>query len=177
MDKKNAVYKERYGYSMQIFYISDIWMILLFFIFWGVFQSSAAFICLKIPDRYFSPDGFLFRERKWEKGGVLYEKIFKVRKWKGFLPDGGAIVKGGYSKKHLLDFSKENLEQFSIESCRAEVTHLIAILPFWIFGFFAPPIVIIYMFIYAIVVNLPCLIAQRYNRLRFTKVIKKYRTK
>lgn len=156
---------------MQIFHLSEAWMVVLFFILWPVFQVSAALLCLKIPDRYFSPKGFIFKERKWEKGGAFYEKVFKVRKWKRFLPDGGAVIKSGYRKRHLTDYSKENLERFLIESCRAELTHLLAILPFWIFGLFAPPIFILYMFIYALAVNLPCMIAQRYNRPRFLKML------
>lgn len=158
---------------MQIIFLSDGWMIALFFILWTVFQVSAGLLCSKIPDRHFSPKGFLFKERKWEKGGVFYEKLFKVRKWKRFLPDGGAIVKDGYRKKHLTDYSKENLERFLIETCRAELQHILEILPFWVFGLFAPQRVILYMFLYALAVNLPCVIAQRYNRLRLARVLKK----
>lgn len=156
---------------MQIFYLSNKWMIILYFIFWLVFQVSAALICLKIPDRYFTAESFLFRGRVWEKGGEFYNTIFKVKKWKRFLPDGGAVIKGGFRKKHLTDYSKENLERFVVESCRAELTHLLAILPFWVFGLFSPPIIILYMFIYALLVNLPCMIAQRYNRPRFIRLL------
>jgi len=158
---------------MQIFYLSDVWMIVLFFVLWLVFQVAAALLCFIIPDRYFSPHGFLFKERKWEKGGAIYEKVFKVRKWKRFLPDGGAVIVGGYRKKNLTDYSTENMERFLIESCRAELTHFLAVLPFWIFGFFSPPIIIAYMFIYALAVNLPCMIAQRYNRPRFLKILRR----
>jgi glycosyl-4,4'-diaponeurosporenoate acyltransferase len=158
---------------MQIIFLSEGWMLTLFFILWTVFQVSAMLICSKIPDRYFSPNGFLFRERKWEKGGVFYEKGFKVRKWKRFLPDGAAVAKDGYRKKHLTDYSKENLERFLIETCRAELQHILSILPFWVFGLFAPRIVIVYMFVYALAVNLPCVIAQRYNRQRLVRVLKK----
>ena len=158
---------------MQIIFLSEGWMITSFFILWTVFQVSAGLFCSKIPDGYFSPNGFLFKERKWEKGGVLYERVFKVRKWKRYLPDGGAVVKDGFRKKHLTDYSKENLERFQIETCRAELQHILEILPFWVFGLFAPQIVIIYMLIYALVVNLPCVIVQRYNRLRLVRVLKK----
>ncbi len=158
---------------MQIFFLSDGWMVALFFILWLFFQVAAALFCFLIPDRYFLPDGFLFKERKWEKGGTIYETLFKVRKWKRFLPDGGAVIVGGYRKKNLTDYSTENMERFLVESCRAELTHLLAILPFWIFGLFSPPIIILYMFIYALAVNLPCMIAQRYNRPRFLKILRK----
>ncbi|MFA7673131.1 MAG: glycosyl-4,4'-diaponeurosporenoate acyltransferase [Clostridia bacterium] len=161
---------------MQIFFLSDELMIALCLILWLVFQLSAVVICLKMPDRYFSPDRFLYRGHKWEVNGIFYEKVLKIRKWKHLLPDGGAIVKSGFSKKHLTDHSKENLERFQTETCRAELTHFLAILPFWIFGLFTPPIVILFMFIYAVAVNMPCIITQRYNRIRLARVLKKHYT-
>lgn len=157
---------------MQVFYLPKIWMLMLCILLWPLFQVSAALLCLKIPDRYLSPKVFLFRERKWERGGRFYEKVFQVRKWKGFLPDGGAVVKGGYKKKHLTDLSRENLERFITETCRAELSHILGILPFWAFGLFAPRIIIMYMFLYAVAVNLPCIIAQRYNRIRLARVVR-----
>ena len=156
---------------MQIFFLPKGLTIILCFILWPIFQYMAAFLCLKLPSQYLSPEGFLFRERRWERQGALYEQIFKIRRWKKYLPDGAAVTKDGYRKKHISDYKKENLERFLIESCRAELTHLLAILPFWLFGFFAPPMVIFYMFLYAIAINLPCIIAQRYNRPRIRKVL------
>ena len=35
------------------------------------------------------------------------------------------------------------MRRFLVESCRAEATHFLAILPFWAFGFLAPPEVIV----------------------------------
>lgn len=158
---------------MQIFYLSNQCTIVLCFILWGFFQVSISLLCLRIPDGYLPPGAFLFKERRWEKKGALYERVFKIRKWKVFLPDGGNVIKGAYRKKHLVDSSKENLERFVIETCRGELAHLLSIVPFWIFGLFSPPIVIVYMFIYAVAVNLPCIITQRYNRIRLARVINK----
>ncbi len=157
---------------MQVFYLPKIWMLMLCILLWPLFQVSAALLCIKIPNRYLSPKIFLFRERKWERGGRFYEKVFRVRKWKHFLPDGGAVVKGGYKKKHLTDLSRENLERFITETCRAELSHILGIIPFWVFGLFAPRIIIMYMFLYAIAVNLPCIITQRYNRIRLVRVVR-----
>jgi glycosyl-4,4'-diaponeurosporenoate acyltransferase len=49
--------------------------------------------------------------------------------------------------------------------------HWLAILPFRVFGFFTPPIVILYMLIYALAINMPCIIAQRYNRPRIVRIV------
>jgi glycosyl-4,4'-diaponeurosporenoate acyltransferase len=36
--------------------------------------------------------------------------------------------------------------------------------------------VILFMFIYAVAVNMPCIITQRYNRIRLARVLKKHYT-
>lgn len=82
-------------------------------------------------------------------------------------------MKSGFEKKKLESFSKSSFEEFLLESCRAEMIHWLAILPFWFFGFFAPPVVILYMLIFALGINIPCIIAQRYNRPRIVRIIEK----
>jgi hypothetical protein len=58
-----------------------------------VFQVSIALLCMKIKDSRFSSDSFLFRTRNWEDNGEIYDKVFRIRKWKKLLPDGGALTK------------------------------------------------------------------------------------
>ncbi len=103
---------------MQIFNLPEIWMIVLFFTLWPVFQVSAAFFCLKLPDRYFSPDGFLYKTRRWEQNGEFYEKAFKVKKWKRFLPTAERHIKRLQKKTPHRFFVRESAA-LSIESCRA----------------------------------------------------------
>ncbi len=108
----------------------------------------------------------------FEKEGRIYDRVFRVSRWKRLLPDGGMVCrKHGFKKKHLVNFTEKTLNRFLVESARGELTHWLAILPFWIFGFIAPPQVIWYMLIYALLVNLPCIIAQRYNRPRVQRLL------
>lgn len=162
---------------MQILFLPTGWTVVLCISGWFLFQLAAALVCLMLPERIFSPDRFLFRKRDWEQGGRIYKRLFRVERWKHLLPDGAAITKGGYRKKKLTDFSRDNLDRFLMESCRAELTHLLAILPFWIFGFIGPPRIIWYMLVYALTVNLPCMIVQRYNRPRVGALIDKIQLK
>ena len=155
---------------MQILYLSPPWTMALCFAGWFIIQLGAAQLCLKIPELWLNSERFLFRAHRWEQNGRIYLRL-GVHRWKRLLPDGAAITKGGYRKKTLTDYSPENLERFLTESCRAELTHLLAILPFWVFGLIGPPSIIVYMFVYALAVNLPCVLAQRYNRPRI-QVIK-----
>jgi glycosyl-4,4'-diaponeurosporenoate acyltransferase len=156
---------------MPVFFLPDLLTVLLCFIVWPLLQVSAALLCLKLPDRFFSPDAFLYKVRRFEQGGRLYDKVFRVSRWKHLLPDGGRVWnKRGFKKKNLESFSKENLERFQIESARGELTHWLAIVPFWVFWFFTPPVVPWIMLAYALAVNAPCIIAQRYNRPRIGRL-------
>ena len=157
---------------MQIIFLPGTWTILICFVLWPILQFAAAQICHVLPDRAFSPKSWFFRTHDFENGGQIYEKLFRVRKWKHLLPDGNSAPKQRrFNKKHLENFSAENLNRFLLESSRAELTHWLAILPFWLFGFFVPGSVIVYMLIYALLVNLPCIIAQRYNRPRVQRLL------
>ncbi len=163
---------------MQIIFLSEALTIILCFLVWPVLQVGAALICLNMPDRCFLPDGFFFRTHRFEKGGQLYDRIFKVSRWKHLLPDGGMVCKKrGFKKKRLDSFTEDNLNRFLVESARGELTHWLAILPFWIFGFFAPARVIWYMLLYALLINIPCIIAQRYNRPRVHRLLSRVMTR
>jgi glycosyl-4,4'-diaponeurosporenoate acyltransferase len=158
---------------MRLILLPDVWTLVLCFVLWPVFQVAAALLCLNLPDRFFDPENALFRTRPWEKGGRIYERLLHIRRWKRLLPDGAAAwKKRGYQKKRLESFSRQNLTRYLTESARGELTHWLAILPFWIFGFFTPPYVILLMLAYALIVNVPCIAAQRYNRPRVQRTLK-----
>ncbi|MBC3889021.1 hypothetical protein GH810_11920 [Acetobacterium paludosum] len=158
---------------MQIIFLPKAVSILLCFILWPIFQIVPAVVCLNLPERFFSSSSYFYQTHKWEKNGLIYKQLFKVNKWKRFLPESSALIKGSYNKKSLESFSKASMNQFLLESCRAEMIHLLAILPFWVFGLFTPPMVIFWMLIYALTVNLPCIIVQRYNRPRIIRLLEK----
>lgn len=159
---------------MQIIHFSStLTNILAIILLWTAIQIIVPLFCLQIRDKYLSASSVFFKTYKWEKDGDFYNKVFKIRKWKHLLPDGGATTKNGFKKKHIDTTSKENLYKFNTESCRAELVHWVLILPFWLIGFIAPPFVIPVMLLYALVANLPCIIAQRYNRPRISKLLVK----
>jgi len=150
---------------MRVFFLPNFITIIIFCLLWPLFQVCAALFCMKIKEEHLQSQSYWFREHKCEYHGRLYLRL-GIRKWKRFLPDGGAVVQGGYPKKRLTDFSQDNLNRFLVESCRAELSHWLAILPFWIFGLFSSIEVIWIMLLYALAVNLPCIMAQRFNRPR-----------
>jgi len=133
---------------------------------------------IRIPTKHFNPNHWLYRGRKWERDGDIYQDVFKIKKWKKHLPDGSRILgRFGFSKKQLRGKSTGYFEAFSIETCRAELTH-------WIFILFAPffflwnrPGVGLFMIFYALFENIPFIMAQRYNRYRFARLLKQEKLK
>ncbi len=130
-----------------------------------VFQLSGSLIALAIPDAWYTKDHRMFRMRRYEKEGTFYEKAFKISRWKPYLPDGGT-----YKKKHLKDFRLSSLEKFIIESKRAELSHILGLIPFVFFILFTPAYVWPILGVYALLVNVPCWMAQRYNRPRVERL-------
>lgn len=158
---------------MQILFLPEWLMILSYIIGWPTMQILIAMIGNKISDKHFNPNGFWLKTRKWENGGLFYKRFFKVHKWKHLLPDGAKAHKNGFEKKSLYSYEPAYLKAFIAETGRAEIFHWLQITPFWIFGLWSPPFVILIMLGYALVVNLPCIIAQRYNRPRIIRMYSK----
>jgi glycosyl-4,4'-diaponeurosporenoate acyltransferase len=163
---------------MRVIFLPEVWTVLLCFLVWPVLQVGAALICLNLPNRFYSPDSFFSRAHRFENGGRIYDRIFRVSRWKHLLPDGGMVwKKRGFKKKKLDSFSEESLNRFLVESARGELTHWLAIFPFWVFWLFTPPVVPWIMLVYSLLVNVPCIIAQRYNRPRVQRIlIRKHKT-
>jgi glycosyl-4,4'-diaponeurosporenoate acyltransferase len=157
---------------MRVIFLPEVWTVLLCFLVWPVLQVGAALFCLNLPNRFYSPDSFFFRAHRFENSGRIYDRIFHVSRWKHLLPDGGMVwKKRGFKKKKLDSFSEESLNRFLVESARGELTHWLAIFPFWVFWLFTPPVVPWIMLVYSLLVNVPCIIAQRYNRPRVKRIL------
>jgi len=155
---------------VQIIYLPDWLTILSFIIIWPLMQVSIAFLGNKIDDKHFDPNSWWLKTRRWEKNGDFYDDVFKIKKWKHILPDGAKTHKGGFPKGHLQSYDPDYLKAFIAETGRAEIFHVLQILPFWVFGLWSPPFAIWIMLGYAIIVNVPCILAQRYNRPKLIKI-------
>lgn len=157
--------------------LNHFWTIFLNCTLWPVFQIITALICLRIPLKVFRPDSNILKTRRFEKAGLFYEKYFFIRKWKGKLPDGSKIFGRGFVKKHLSEKNHDYLSVFLYETGRAEYTHLFAMLPAPVFFIWNPWWAGIIMIIYAVIINVPCILAQRYNRARLEVVLNNMKNK
>ena len=139
---------------------------------WFVIHITVSYVMVHQPSISFNSASWLYRKRDWENNGRFYEKFFRLKLWKKKLPDGAALFKNGFEKKRLKETNKDYLDAFIRETCRAELTH-------WIAFFFGPLFFIwnlwwvgIVMILYAAIANIPCVITQRYNRIRLQRIHK-----
>jgi glycosyl-4,4'-diaponeurosporenoate acyltransferase len=141
---------------------------------WFVIHMGVVLFIIHIPSIFFNLEGWLYRTRGWEKSGDIYTKIFKIKKWKEYLPDGSKLLRyKSFPKKNLVEKNGPYFTSFLTETCRAELTH-------WIIMLFAPPFFLwnkpgvgLIMIFYALIENLPLIMAQRYNRIRLKRVLEK----
>jgi glycosyl-4,4'-diaponeurosporenoate acyltransferase len=138
---------------------------------WLAVQAGAGYVVHRLPDLWLSADHGLLHERRWERGGHFYRDRLAIARWKGWLPEGGAVFRGGFDKRELRSATTDDLERYRRETRRAELGHWLAIVPLPLFVLWNPPFLWPAMAAYAIVVNGPCIVAQRYNRLRLSRVL------
>lgn len=146
------------------------WLFLADVLAWLILHLGISLGLMKVPDRYFNQDSFWTAIRSWEKNGEFWNKTLKVKRWKEHLPDGGTYVRHAFAKKRLRQTDSGYLDKFVLESRRAEINHLLLLLSSLLFFLWNPPWASWLMVLYALLANLPCLIAQRYNRPRLMRL-------
>jgi glycosyl-4,4'-diaponeurosporenoate acyltransferase len=137
---------------------------------WPVIHLVVAKLVLMLPAQYFATDSALFTARRWERDGDFYRARLSIRSWKGRLPNGAPWL-GGFSKERVATRNKKYIGQFIAETRRAEFAHWCMLLCLPVFFLWNPPWACGGMTIYAIAANLPCIAAQRYNRIVLKRLI------
>ncbi|GEK90331.1 glycosyl-4,4'-diaponeurosporenoate acyltransferase [Alkalibacterium putridalgicola] len=154
-------------------------LFLLDFSVWLFFHLTISLGLIKLPDRFFASDhplNELFKERTFEKNGRFWKDKVKVHKWKDKLPDGASLFHAGYKKKELQNNDVDTIRIFIKETKRAELTHWLLMLPAPFFFLWNPVWAGWAMIAYALLVNIPFIIIQRYNRIRLNRINKRKQT-
>ena len=89
------------------------------------------------------------------------------------MPEGGGVFRGGFEKRKADTRSINYLETFARETCRAELVHWVIILLLPLFFVWNPPLGVLIMLPLVVVLNLPFIMIQRYNRPRLVKILNK----
>jgi glycosyl-4,4'-diaponeurosporenoate acyltransferase len=137
---------------------------------WAAIHALSGYAVHKLPPSRLARDGWLFRPRPFERDGRFYADRLRIKRWKDRLPEAGALFAGGVSKRHLpVD---GDLARFAVETRRAELGHWLATVPAPLFVLWNPPGIAAAMVFYALVVNLPFIAIQRYNRCRIGRLLR-----
>lgn len=161
---------------MRIIFLSTFWTIVLDCVMWTVIYFSVAFLCTRIPVRFFAKDNWFFRTRSWEQQGEIYHRLFGVRHWKKKLPSGGTIF-GGFDMGSIASRDISYVERWIIETRRSELCHWVLIAPSVLFFLWNPIEVGFGMIVYAILFNFPMIIVQRHNRPRLKMLLERLRNR
>jgi glycosyl-4,4'-diaponeurosporenoate acyltransferase len=139
-------------------------------VFWPAWTAAIGYLAQRTPDARFAADDVLTRPRPFEQDGHLYRDSLQIQRWKDRLPEAGTAF-GGFAKRSVSGGDPEVLEQFVVETRRAEHAHWgmaagAALTLLWNPWWAAPINVTV-----AGVSNLPCIVVQRYNRARLRRAL------
>jgi glycosyl-4,4'-diaponeurosporenoate acyltransferase len=154
----------------MIFHLSSVWAVAIDFMVWLVIHVGVSASIANIRPESFYPESWLYGERNWERNGRAYQAFFKIKTWKRLLPDGAAVCKSGFRKKHLNNTNADYGRRFILETCRAELTHWVIFVFSIIFFIWNDWWIGLIMIVYGFVVNVPCIVTQRYNRIRLRRI-------
>lgn len=149
--------------------LSPIWAGILNSVFFPLTMIPIAWLVNQVPNRFLTERSWLFKPRFWDKAWV-YEKLFRVRAWKARLPDGAKMMRTGFSKKKLVKLDQAYLKTYHTEAARGELAHLLDLLVLPLVLMWNPPWAIVVMVTLGIIGNVPCIISQRYNRVRILTI-------
>lgn len=138
---------------------------------WGFFHSATGYLVHRLPLGRFDGDNWLYRSRPLEANGRLYTRVLRIKRWKGLLPEAGALFEGGFDKKQLAGAEDDYLSRFLAETRRAELGHWLCVAAAPLFFAWNPAWIAAVMIPYALAANGPCIAAQRYNRIRLRRVL------
>jgi len=91
----------------------------------------------------------------------------RIHAWKDHLPEAGKFFSlHPFDKSHLTRFDRDYLARFILETCRAELAHVLPFLFYPLCLLWNPWPANLIMFLYAVLANVPFILIQRYNRAR-----------
>lgn len=150
--------------------MQDWQRVLLYSALWAGFGVVSGYVVTKIPSRWLHQDRWLLRLQAFEERGRWYDRRLRLRRWKDRLPEAGGLF-GGSSKRTVGGVDRAALAQFAVETRRAEVVHWANVVFGFTFAIWTPWPTAIAMVVFGLVVHLPFIAVQRYNRARIASIL------
>ena len=146
--------------------LSNLWIVILNALGIPTIHLGISWWFTKLDRSWFDPGSWLFRERRLEAGGTVYQTLFRIRRWKHLLPDAAPWF-DGFAKGRLGSKDPAHLRVFIAETCRGEAAHHAQTVALLLTLIWNPwPVAAIVMIVYAFASNLPCVLLQRFTRAR-----------
>jgi glycosyl-4,4'-diaponeurosporenoate acyltransferase len=138
---------------------------------WLIGSVVIGAIANQLPDQLLRRGDRDQSDRRVEAPVRFYERWLGIRVWKRWIPDAGNALPGGVRKASLARRDPPALQRLRLETRRAELVHW-ALWPIWmVTALWLPPAGVLVNLIFATLFNLPCLLLQRYNRLRLGRTL------
>ena len=119
-----------------------------------------------VPKKWINPQSGLYRCHAFERNGKLYEKI-KIHRWHNLVPSMSRILPFMMPAKNLKGNWRERLPLMIHETCVAELIHwLLCISALYCLRIWPGTGGEFITIFYILVLNLPFILIQRYNRPR-----------
>lgn len=141
-------------------------------VLWGIFHLLISALMLNFNIHKRPQINWLFNTYHFEQSGEIWNKLFKIKSLKGKLPESTVIMPGSFDSSQMNDTEPETLKNYISETNRAELTHWLSILPAPLFFLWNPRKYWFLHLIYAVLSNMPFILAQRYNRPRLRNLYK-----
>ena len=126
-----------------------------------------------LPKGWLKPGKGWFRSFAFEKNGAVYEKL-GIRKWQNKVPDMSRILPFLMPAKNLSGDYQERLPMMIQETCVAEIVHIaVSILGLRCLWMWPGAGGVTVTVIYILLLNLPFILIQRYNRPRLIRLQQK----
>jgi glycosyl-4,4'-diaponeurosporenoate acyltransferase len=140
---------------------------------WGAFHAGTGYVAHRLDDGRLTRDGRLLRARRFEAGGHWYRRRLRIHRWKDRLPEAGDLFAGGISKREVPSYDEAGLRLFARETRRAELAHWWCLACGPVFLLWNPPLPAALLVTYGVLVNLPFIAIQRYNRFRIQALLER----
>lgn len=157
---------------MPVVTLPDGWALAVDIAAWGLCHAATGYAAHRLEPHHLARDRGLLRQPAAETPD-RYRRWLSIERWKDALPEAGALFAGGISKRALPAGAQRRarLELFMRETRRAELAHwwAMACSPLFILWNRQPAAAILVA--YGVLVNLPFIAIQRYNRARIRAIL------
>ena len=155
----------------MLVHLDDGWQVVASSLAWAGVSVVVGWWATRWSPARLARDGPITRLRPWEHLGAWWQRHLRVRRWKDLLPEAGGVMPGGRSMRHLEARTPDGLVRFRGATVRAERVHWLIWASLPVHLVWCRPTVFVGMALFAIGLNAPFIVIQRYNRGRLDTLI------